>query len=211
MEQNSKAFPEDRILKAANDLRKKLDRPVVVAIDGGSGAGKTTLATKLTARANIALITLDDFYQTRIPESDWPHRTVEERLNGVFDWERVRRMALEPLRSGKPGEWQAFDFVKGLNDLGTYDLKDETTKVDPAPIILIEGAYSASPRLRDLIDLAVLVSVPSRIRHDRIEHRERDSEDFLDDWHAVWDEVESLYFARVCPPASFDILVPNWR
>ena len=100
---------------------------------------------------------------------------------------------------------------RGLNDLGTYDLKDETTKVDPAPIILIEGAYSASPRLRDLIDLAVLVSVPSRIRHDRIEHRERDSEDFLDDWHAVWDEVESLYFARVCPPASFDILVPNWR
>ena len=209
MTQKSKTPPEDQVLEAANALRKTLHRPVVVAIDGGSGAGKTTLAAKLVARAHVALITLDDFYQTRIPESDWPRKTVEERLNGVFDWDRVRRTALEPLRAGKPGKWRAFDFAKSLNALGTYDLKSEIATVDPAPIILIEGAYSTSPHLRILIDLAVLVSVPSRIRHDRVEPRERDSEEFLDRWHGVWDEVEDRYFSEVCPPASFDILIEN--
>ena len=210
MDRSSVVLQEGQILKRANDLRTTLDRPVVVAIDGGSGAGKTTLAAKLMSRANMALITLDDFYQTCIPEADWPHKTVEERLNGVFDWDRVRSTALEPLRSGKPGEWQAFDFVKGLNDRGTYDIGDEVTKVDPAPLILIEGAYSTSPHLRNLVDLTVLVSVPSQIRHDRAAQRERDSEDFLDSWHSIWGEVESLYFAQVCPPDSFDIVVPNW-
>jgi len=48
---------------------------------------------------DVALVRLDDFYQTLIPESQVPHQTVEQRLNGVFDWARVRSEALEPLRA----------------------------------------------------------------------------------------------------------------
>jgi len=91
----------------------------------------------------IALVPLDDFYQTVIPESEWPHKTVEQRLNGVFDWSRVRSEALEPLRAGRPGRWHAFDFMRGLGKEETYSLKKEVTEVTPAPTILIEGAYSA--------------------------------------------------------------------
>ncbi|MGQ3673939.1 TrbC/VirB2 family protein [Xanthobacter sp. TB0139] len=28
-------------------------------------------------------------------------------------------------------------------------------------------------------------------------------------WHAVWDDVESYYFERVCPPRSFDLVIQN--
>jgi para-aminobenzoate synthetase len=131
MTQKPKTLPEDQVLEGSNALRKMPHRPVVVAIDGRSDAGKTKLAAKLQAKAHVALITLDDFYQTRIPESDWSCMTVEERLDSVFDWDRVRRTALEPLRAGKPGRWRAFDFAKGLNALGTYDLKSDITTVPP--------------------------------------------------------------------------------
>lgn len=200
-----------RILEKVDGMTASLNRPVVVAIDGGSGAGKTTLAGRIAEQRQVAVVTLDDFYQTSIPETRWPELSVEERLQGVFDWNRVKRDAIDPLRLGKPGRWHAFDFLKGLGPTGTYDLKMEATEVRPAPIIILEGAYSASPPVRDVIDLAILVSVPRPVRHARVEQRERDLEDFLDTWHFVWDAVENHYFEQVCPPTSFDLVVSNSR
>ena len=200
--------PEQIIFHEIKRLRRKLRRPIVVAVDGGSGAGKTTIAERLMRLAETALVPLDDFYQTVIPESEWPHKTVEQRLNGVFDWSRVRSEALEPLRAGRPGRWQAFDFMRGLGKEGTYSLKKEVTEVAPASTILVEGSYSASPPLRDMIDLAVLVDVQNERRHLRAAARGDDTE-FLTKWHAIWDAVETHYFQHVCPPESFDLVIRN--
>jgi uridine kinase len=200
--------PEQVIFQEIERLRTKVGRPIVIALDGGSGAGKTTIAERLMRLAEIALLPLDHFYQTVIPESEWPHKTVEQRLNGVFDWSRVRSEALEPLRAGRPARWLAFDFTRGLSKAGTYSLKKELTEVAPAPTILVEGAYSASPPLRDLIDLAVLVDARNKRRHLRTAARGDDTE-FLAKWHCIWDEVETYYFQHVCPPESFDLVIPN--
>ena len=125
-----------------------------------------------------------------------------------MDWSGVRSEALEPLRAGRPGRWRAFDFTRGLGKTGTYTLKKDVTVVPPAPTILVEGAYSASPPLRDLIDLAVLVDVQNKRRQLRTAAREDDIE-FLAKWHAIWDDVETFYFQHVCPPDSFDLIILN--
>jgi len=39
--------PEHVIFEEIERLRTKLRRPIVVAVDGGSGGGKTTIAEKL--------------------------------------------------------------------------------------------------------------------------------------------------------------------
>ena len=200
--------PEQKLLTAINGTRAKLRRPIVVALDGGSGAGKSTIAERLMRHTDVALVHLDEFYQTLIPESQLPHQTVGQRLSGVFDWARVRREALEPLRAGHPGRWHAFDFVRGLGEGGTYSLKEQVTEVAPAPTILVDGAYSASPPLRDLVDLAVLVDAPNAARHWRTVARGDDAE-FLTRWHRIWDEVEAYYFEQVCPPQSFDLVILN--
>jgi len=200
--------PEQVIFQAIELLRSELRRPILVALDGGSGSGKSTIAEKLTRLTDVAIVPLDDFYQTVIPESEWPHKTVEQRLNGVFDWSRVRSEALEPLRAGRPGRWRAFDFMGGLGKAGTYNLNEEVTHAAPAPTVLIEGAYSASPPLRDLIDLAVLVDVQNTMRHLRTAAR-GDNAQFLATWHEIWDDVETFYFERVCPPDSFDLVILN--
>lgn len=184
-------------------------RPIVVALDGGSGAGKSTIAEKLMRLTDAALVPLDDFYQTTIPESEWPHKTVEQRLNGVFEWSRVRSEALEPLRAGNSGRWHAFDYIRGLGKAGTYSLKEQVTVVDPAPTILLEGVCSTSPPLRDLIDLAVLVDVQKKTRYLRHDVREGDDPESLANWHAAWDGVELYDFEHICPPESFDLVLSN--
>ncbi|HEV2750566.1 MAG TPA: hypothetical protein VGV12_08600 [Gemmatimonadales bacterium] len=200
--------PEQRLLTEIQRIGGRLRRPIVVALDGGSGAGKSTIAERLMRLTDVALVRLDDFYQTAIPESELPRKTVEQRLNGVFEWSRVRSQALEPLRAGRPGRWYAFDFMRGLGEGGTYSLTEQVTEVAPAPTILVEGAYSASPPLRDLIDLAVLVDTQNEARHSRIVARGDDTE-FLAGWHQIWDEVEAYYFQHVCPPESFDLVILN--
>ena len=200
--------PEQKLLTEINRIRGRLRRPIVVALDGGSGAGKSTIAKRLMRLTDVALVRLDDFYQTLIPESQVPHQTVEQRLNGVFDWARVRREAIEPLRAGQPGRWYPFDFMSGLGEGGTYRLKEQVTEVAPAPVILLEGAYSASPPLKDSIDLAVLIHAQNQARHLRTVARGDDAE-FAGRWHQIWDEVEAYYFEHVRPPESFDLVILN--
>ncbi|MCK5920791.1 MAG: hypothetical protein KAG66_07610, partial [Methylococcales bacterium] len=117
--------------------------------------------------------------------------------------------ALMPLRNRESGRWRAFDYLRGLDETGRYRLKDEFTEVSPASVILLEGNFSASIFLRDLIDLAVLLDVPVKERHRRT--AERDGPEFLSIWHDVWDDVEVYYYTRVNRPASYDLVVLNAR
>ena len=72
-------------------IEERLREPVAfVGIDGGGGAGKTTLAVTLAeARGDVRVLHLDDFFLSTVggPES--------------VDVARLRREALEPLASGR--------------------------------------------------------------------------------------------------------------
>lgn len=178
---------------------------IVVALDGGSGAGKSTLASLIENELDTALIPLDDFFSAHIPDNQWDQFTVEEKLKNVFDWKRLRDYAIEPLLKGRSAKWHAFDFESGKRPDGTYGMQTDISERKPANVVLIEGAYSASPELADLMDLAILIDVPVEERHARLEARE--DKDFLEKWHKRWDEVETYYFTQVRPKSSFDLIV----
>lgn len=179
--------------------------PIVVALDGGSGAGKSTLASLIASRAETAVITVDGFFSAHIPENQWDVFSIEERLQHVFDWQRLRECAIEPLLAGKPARWYAFDFESGLRPDGTYGMQTDPVELAPADVILLDGAYSAAPQLGDLVDLAILVDVSIEERHAR--QAAREDESFLERWHQLWDPVEEVYFACVRPKGSFDLVV----
>ena len=178
---------------------------VVVALDGGSGAGKTTLATRLVGVFDAAVVPQDDFFAGEIPRREWEHRSAAERCRDVIDWARVRAEALEPLRAGNVARWRPFDFAAGPRADGSYAVSEQCVERQSAPVIVLDGAYSASPALEDLVDLTVLVDVPRAERHARLAAREDAA--FLASWHALWDDAEAYYFSRVRPATTFDFVV----
>jgi para-aminobenzoate synthetase len=129
-----------KIVTRIHDLLARKGSPVVIALDGGSGAGKSTIAAMLAKDTDTALIPLDDFFSANIPDSQWDDFTVEEKLERVFDWDRLRKRVIQPLLQGRPGRWHSFDFQSGLQTDGTYGMEAEPKERMPAQVILIEGA-----------------------------------------------------------------------
>ncbi len=199
----------EETIRIIRDKVRSTNRPVVVGIDGGTGAGKTTIAKQIHEETNSALVHLDDFYTTEIPEHAWPRYESRERLEHIFDWKRVREHALMPLLNRQPGRWQAFDFTAGLLSNGTYGLQTEYTEVQPAEVILLEGMGACAPPLSDLIDVKILVYAADQVRYERL--RRRKDPDFLREWRRLWDEYVRFYLDEICPADSFDIIIDNRR
>ena len=183
------------------------DRPMLVAIDGGSGSGKTVLAAAVAAELDAVIVPSDDFFAAGITDAEWDRMSPAQRAAAAIDWRRLRAEALEPLLAGRTAAWHPFDFEAGTRPDGTYPMATNVVIRQPAPVIVLEGAYSARPELADLIDLAVLVDVPTEERHRRLETREEKS--FRDAWHTRWDVAEDYYFGQLRPPRSFDLIIPS--
>jgi len=179
--------------------------PVTVALDGPSGAGKSTIARALAIATAGVLVPSDDFFAAQLTRVEWDARSPMERARDAIDWSRLRRCAIEPLRAGKRAVWHPFDFGAGERDDGSYAMATHVEQREPAPVIIIDGAYSARPELADLLDLTVLVDAPESVRHARLEAREEAA--FLQAWHQRWDDAERYYFGQVRPIESFDLVV----
>ena len=179
--------------------------PLVVAFDGRSGTGKSTLASRVAKETGAAVVLLDDFFAASIPDADWDRMTVEERGANVFDWARIRSEAIMPLLAGRTARWLPFDFDSGQRADGTYGMKTKATEVEPASVIVVDGAYSAGPQLTDLVGQTVLVELSEEERWARLACREE--AEFLAQWHARWTAVEDFYFSNVRPRSSFDLIV----
>lgn len=195
----------DTIVAAVRELTAGRHTPVVIALDGGSGSGKSTVALAIAAQLNAALVQSDDFFAAEIAESGWGALTPAERARAAIDWRRLRAEALEPLRAGKPARWHAFDFDAGVRPDGTYAMRTDFVEREPSAVIVLDGAYSTRTELADMIDLAVLVDAPAGVRHARLAAREEKS--WLAAWHARWDDAEAYYFTHVRPASSFDLVV----
>jgi len=178
-----------------------------VAVDGPSGAGKSEIAVRVASELDAGFLQIDDFFAADLSGEDWERRPPAERARDCIDWRRLRNEALEPLRAGIAAEWFPFDFEAGPRPDGSYALRDRPARLEPRPVIIIDGAYSSREELADLIDLTVLVEAPRGVRLARLAGREDPA--FLEEWLRRWGAAEAYYFTHVRPTASFDLVVAN--
>jgi para-aminobenzoate synthetase len=193
------------IVATIHRITRERAAPILVAIDGRSGTGKSTVARALVQEVPSVIVPSDDFFAAGITAQAWAARSAPERARDCIDWRRLRAEALEPLLQGQDAAWHPFDFAAGERPDGTYSISTEIVRREPEPVILLDGAYSTRPELADLIDLSILVTTPDAIRRWRLEARE--DPQFLAAWHDRWDAAEDYYFTHVRPPAAFDIVV----
>ena len=189
--------PADAVRTACAFLSERRGPAVlVVAIDGGGGAGKSTLARGISAEfaGRVSIIRCDDFYRPLASTERSPKVAYEE----YFDWRRLRDEVLIPLCAGKNARYQRYDW--------STDRLAEWTEVKPREIVLIEGVFSMRPELRDLIDAAIFIETP---REERIRRMlARPQADAA--WMASWIAAEDWYLEHVVPHGSADLILAGF-
>lgn len=160
-----------KIIQAVKLLSEQKEQ-LLIAIDGGSASGKSTLASEFEKVWDCNVFHMDDFFLQ-------PHQRTRERFmepGGNVDRERFLQEVLLPLQSGAPFSYQVFDCsVMALSD---------SVQVTPKKINVIEGAYSMHPALRGYYDLGVFLDIDPEIQSQRILHRngERMHRRFVEEW-----------------------------
>jgi hypothetical protein len=156
----------------------------LVVVDGPAGSGKTTFAGRLGAALHSApVVPMDDLY---------------EGWTGLADgvWERLERQVLAPLRAGRPGRYQAYDWHTGQ----FTDWRD----VPLAPALVVEGVGSAALPVDPWATLRVWVEAPPRLRMAR--GIARDGAALGAEW-ARWMSLETAHFAADGTRSRADLLV----
>ena len=182
-------------------LKAKSPKPVVIALDGRSGTGKTTIANLIAKQFAGIVIGFDDFYPGGTNEY-WDNLDPGERMDQVIDWKKLVETVLRPLLDKQHVSWHPFDVATCA---GPASFTEER---DPAQLIILEGQYSNRPELRSLIDYKILVrAADDSVRRQRLVSRE--GSDFMDDWHPRWDPAEEFYYRELSPDQVFDAIITN--
>ena len=165
----------------------------VVAIEGGSASGKTTLAKFLTAVYDCTVFHMDDFFLR--PEQRTKARFDE--IGGNVDRERFLSEVLIPLKNGEPIKYRKFDCF-------SMSLTDEETVI-PKKLTVIEGAYSMHPELARYYDLSVFLEISPELQRERINHR--NSPEMAKRFFNEWIPLEEKYFSFTNAKSRCDISV----
>lgn len=181
---------------------------VALGVAGGSGSGKTSVACAIldaVGRERIAFLEQDSYYR------DVDRRGDVDLLAHNFDHPDALDSDLlirhvEALKAGDPVEVPLYDMV-------THRRRPQTQRVEPCPVILLEGILLfAEPRLRQLLDFKIFVDTDPdvrlmrRIRRD-VEERGRTLDDIL---RQYYETVRPMHLEFVEPSKRWaDVVVPE--
>ena len=135
-------------------------KPLIIGISGGTGSGKTRFTKELIERCDsnhVIYISQDSYYK------DLSHLSYEERCNVNFDspdsidFKELYR-DIKKLIDNNDANIPIYDYKR-------HRRMQETKKIKPKPIIIIEGIFSLyAPKVRDLIDCKIFVDTPADLR-----------------------------------------------
>ena len=185
-----------------------MSQPVVIGIAGGSGSGKTTVLRCIIEAFGpeyIAVLDHDAYYHS-LHELSPPAR---EQFN--FDHPdsldtRLMRQHLDALIAGQPIEKPIYDFT-------THVRSPLTNRVEPRPVIIVEGILVlAEPLLRERMDIKIFVDIAAdvrlvrRIRRD-LRDRGRTIDSILDQYETT---VRPMHLEFVEPSKRLaDVIIPR--
>ncbi|HVE69858.1 MAG TPA: uridine kinase [Thermoanaerobaculia bacterium] len=183
-------------------------KPVIIGIAGGTGSGKTTVARAIYDRVGkdrIEWISHDSYYRNF--EGLNPHERHHINFDhpDALETELLARH-LDVLAKGSAVEVPIYDFT-------THSRKDETQRVEPRRVIIVEGILVlGEPELRKRIDIKLFVDTPPDIRFMRrlvrdIKTRGRSMESVIEQYTTT---VRPMHEEFVEPSKRYaDLIIPE--
>jgi uridine kinase len=182
--------------------------PVIIGVAGGTGSGKTTVAREILKRAGTDQITLiqhDAYYRDLggLP----PAQRAMQNFDHPDALENSLLIAhLKNLKTGQPVDVPVYDFT-------THTRTSETTRVEPRPVILVEGILIFSDAaLRATMDVKIYVDTDADIRFIRrlkrdLAERGRTMESVIHQYLAT---VRPMHEEFVEPSKRYaDVIIPE--
>jgi len=187
----------------------RTDRPVLVAVDGVDGAGKTTFAGELAAvltedARRVVRASVDGFHHPRA------HRHAAGRTGATFwarsyDYPALRRELVDPWRSGPGARYRTT-----VRDVDTDRALDEPMAVVPeCGVLLLDGIFLQRDELHGLWDLVVFLDVAFETSVARMAARDGGVDDPAHPDQARYVEGQRLYLAACDPRGRADVVVDN--
>jgi uridine kinase len=181
-------------------------KSLLVGIAGGTGSGKSWLCDFLAARlpGMAARFQEDWYYRDRSGLSDAAVVKVNFDHPAAIETPALLR-DLDALRAGRAIRAPKYDYA-------THARMRETTLIEPAPVILLDGLFVLHrPALRRRLDIGIFVDVPADVRLIRRLRRDIDvrripAEETLRLWESF---VHPMHERFVAPSARHATHV--WR
>ena len=183
-------------------------RPLTIGIAGGTGSGKSTVAAKLAGGippGRCVVVDHDAYY------GDQGHLSPAARAELNYDHPSsldslLLAHHLAELKAGRAVDVPIYDFR-------THTRKAETRRVEPAPVIIVEGILVfVEAAVRDQLDIKIFVDTDAdirlmrRIRRD-LEQRGRTFNSVRDQYYAT---VRPMHLEYVEPSKRWaDLIVPE--
>ena len=180
-------------LLCAMDRKTAQQERVLLAIEGGSASGKTTLSQLLARIYGCTVFHMDDFFLR--PEQRTPERFAEP--GGNVDRERFYEEVLKPLAEGAPLRYRRYD-------CHTQTLQPPA-EISPTPLTVVEGAYSMHPLLAEHYDLSVFLRISPELQRRRI--TKRNGPEMAERFFTLWVPLELAYFEAMDPASRCDLVL----
>jgi uridine kinase len=188
-----------------------LERPVLVAVDGVDGSGKTTFADELVEVAaasgrftEVVRASVDGFHHPR----EHRHalgRTGETFWSRSFDYPALLRELVTPWRTG-PGS----SYRIAVHDVDAEQPLDLPAAVVPERgLLLVDGIFTQRDELREQWDLAVFLDVPFEVSVSRMARRDGTVDDPAHPSQARYVDGQRIYLAACDPRSRADVVVDN--
>jgi len=183
-------------------------QPIVIGVAGGTGSGKTTVASRILDRVgteHITYIAHDAYYR------DLSH--LPERLRAQVNFDHPDALEtellvehLKQLREGHPVEIPIYDFTAHVRT-------ERKRQIDVAPVVIVEGILVfVEPELRRLFDVKIYIDTDADVRFIRrlrrdIEERGRSVESVCEQYLST---VRPMHLEFVEPSKRYaDVIIPE--
>ncbi|MDE6607952.1 MAG: uridine kinase [Lachnospiraceae bacterium] len=134
--------------------------PIIVAIDGRCGSGKTYFAELIKKLFPCNVCHMDDFY---LPFEKRQENWME--IPGAnMDLNRFYTEILKPIRAGRPVIYQSYNCKK--------DTMEEGISLPIRKLTIVEGSYSHHPLLAKEYDLKIFLTCSGEEQRKRLQFRE---------------------------------------